>query len=670
MLMQAPRMLNLKTVLGEELCLTAFEGEEALSQLFCFELEMISDNLAVEAKSLIGTRATFSIKRPDGSPRFLDGFISQFCAGDEDVREEGRHRVYSAEVVPWLWFLTCTRDCRIFQDMNVVEIIEETFLRHGFKDFDTSRVRDHHPNREYCVQYCETAYDFVARLTQEEGIYWYFAHEDGKHTLVLADGVDAYYSCPEREVDYPRDVGTLAIADHITSWRHRYEFRTGRWAQTDFNFKTPSHNLMTSEQTIIGVPQMAKYEAYDYPGLYENGDDGRPLTRIRLEEQEVNHDLVEAESLCKTFAPGGMFTVGQHRVASEQGKTYTIQSIRHRATEPLAYETGSASEFDYRNRFTCIPQNVAFRPARTTPRPIVEGPQTAIVVGPPGEEIYTDEHARVKVQFHWDRVGSHDHKSSCWMRVSQVHAGKGWGAVDLPRVGEEVIVEFLEGNPDRPIINGRVYNAQNTPPFRLDGANNATNKTRRGNMTKTYKGGGFNEMSMDDTPGKEQLRMNAQYNMDTNVGNNQTQVVGVDRMARVGNNEVSEVGVDQSATIGSDQTTSVGNNQSIKVGNDITIDAGNTICIKAGTSITLKCGASKLHMNQGGFISLTGTVIAITGAVNTSMSAPITNVTGGVLLTECGGIVQIVGGLTQVRGAKVDVLGEKTVIKGSPITLN
>ena len=554
--------------------------------------------------------------------------------------------------------------------MNVVEIIEEVFDRFGFGDFETGLVQGHHPQREYCVQYRESAYDFVSRLTEEEGIFWYFKHENGKHTLVLPDGTVGYFDCPEREVDFPRDAGTRAIEDHITSWEHRYEFRTGSWSQADYNFKTPSHNLMTNEQSIINMPGMRNYEFYDYPGLYPTGDDGRSLTKVRLEEQEAEHDVVQAESLCKTFTPGGKFTIREHLASQEEGKTKLITTIQHTATEPSPYETGATSGFEYKNKITCIPDDVVFRPARTTARPIVEGPQTAVIVGPAGEEIYTDEHARVKVQFHWDRVGGYDQSSCCWMRVSQVHAGKGWGAVDLPRVGEEVIVDFLEGNPDRPIISGRVYNAEHMPPFPLDKANNATNKTRRGNKTKTYKGSGFNEMSMDDTPGKEQIRMNAQYNMDSAVGNNQTLKVGVDRSGNVGNNDA--------LTVGNDSTENVGNNKKLTVGNNQNINVGNKLVINAGSSITLKCGASKIYMNSGGVINITGTIITTAAAANASVVAPLTQVVGGAMLTTMGGVnvmsggvVQVYGGLASISGGKVDVAAAGTTsIKGGTITLN
>jgi type VI secretion system secreted protein VgrG len=461
---QATRLLGLKSPLGEnELLLTGFEGREAISQLFSFQLTMISENVSIAPTDIVGKNVTFSIKLADDSPRFFNGFVSRFGAGDED--EKGR-RVYAAEVVPWLWFLTRTTDCRIFQEMKVGDIIEKIFSDCGFTDFQV-KLSGNHPKREYCVQYRETDFNFVSRLLEEEGIFYFFTHKEGKHTLIMSDKKSDYVICQESEVAYPRDSSSRAIRDHITSWEHVYEFRTGKYAQTDYNFTTPSTNLMTNSKTVVKLPAVDKYEFYDYPGIYLNKSDGGDLTDLRMEEEEAQHDVVQATSLCRTFTPGGVFKVQKHRAGSEEGKKYVITSIEHSAIEPHGYETGVAASFDYRNKFTCIPDSVTARPQRTTRKPFVQGVQTAVVVGPSGEEIYPDEYGRVKVQFFWDREGKKDDKSSCWVRVSQNWAGQTWGGMFIPHVGQEVIVDFLEGDADRPIITGRVYNAEQTVPLEL-----------------------------------------------------------------------------------------------------------------------------------------------------------------------------------------------------------
>jgi type VI secretion system secreted protein VgrG len=349
-------------------------------------------------------------------------------------------------------------------------------------------------------------------------------------------------------------------------------------------------------------------------------------------------------------------------------------SVDYSASEYDSYGTGvyrdrsedKPEESSFENRFQAIPRDTPFRPRSKTPKPLVEGPQTAFVVGPAGEEIYTDEFGRVKVQFHWDREGKYDENSSVWMRVSQIHAGQKWGGIDLPRVGEEVIVDFLEGDPDQPIITGRVYNAGSMPPFSLPGE-----KTRSGMKSQTYKGAGYNEISMDDTAGKEQIRMNAQYNMDTAVGNNQTLIVNVDRTSKVGNND--------SLTVGVNSTENVGNNKTVKVGNNMNVNVGKKLVMNAGTSITLKCGASRIYMNAGGVITITGTIITTAAAANASVVAPLTQIVGGAMLTTIGGINMMNGAvchvgaasLASVAGPKVDVASPgTTAIKGSQITLN
>lgn len=599
-LTQADRVLNLHTPLGDDvLLLTAFQGREEMSRLFSFRLELISDNTSIAAADIVGQNVTISIEYADGERRFLNGFVTRFYAGDED--EEGR-RSYAAEVAPWLWFLTCTSDCRIFQNKAVPDIIEQIFDDLGFSDFDTGQIKGNHPEREYCVQYRETDFEFVSRLMEEEGIFYFFQHEDGKHTMKLADGKSAYVDCAENEVAYTRDVSPQAISAHLTRWEHRYEFRPGKWAQTDYNFETPSTSLMTNTNTVVQLPGNTGYEHYDYPGEYATTGDGDPLTKIRMEEDEVEYDVVHGSSGCRSFSPGGKFTITEHRASAEEGKTYVLTSVEHDAVEPKSYETGqSVASTDYTNSFTCIPDSVVFRPARTTRRPIVQGVQTAEVVGPAGEEIYPDQYGRVKVQFHWDREGEKDENSSCWIRVSQIHAGNGWGAMDIPRIGEEVVVSFLEGDPDRPLITGRVYHAESMPPYELPGSKNLYGI--KSNSTKG--GGGYNEYVFDDTKGNELIREHGQFDKDStiendlrehvlhdrsrDVTNNETILVGVDRTKTVGNNETLNVGANRTRNVGGSESVTIGMNRThtVAIAEVITIGAGQAITIGAGQAVTI-----------------------------------------------------------------------------------
>lgn len=586
---QATRFLNLKTPLGENvLLLTSFTGREEMSRLFSYQLDMISDKNDIKAADIVGKNVTFSVLLADESQRHFNGFVSRFVAGDED--SEGR-RNYRAEVVPWLWFLTQTADCRIFQEKSLPQIIKQIFDDLGFTDYEIKEIKGQHPKWEYCVQYRETDFNFVSRLMEQEGIFYFFKHESGKHTLVLSDQKGAYQDCQEKEVDFPTNTGTRAITDHLTSWEHRYQFRPGKWAQTDYNFETPSTSLMTNTNTLVQLPGVSKFEIYDYPGEYEAKADGDGDTKVRMEEEEVAHDVVWGTSLCKTFTPGHKFKTRKHRSSSEEGKRYVITSIQHHAQETRTYETGEVVGMDYSNSFTCIPDSVTFRPARTTPKPIVSGVQTAVVVGPGGEEIFVDKYGRVKVQFFWDREGKKDEKSSCFIRVSQNWAGKNWGIHFHPRIGQEVIVDFLEGDPDRPIITGRVYNAEQMPPYTLP-----DHKTRSGIKTRSTKDGtpdNFNEIRFEDKKGEEQLFIHAEKNQDIEVENDETHWVGRDRKKTIDRDEVTSVKRDRTETVDRDERISIGSNRTETVGKNERISIGENRTEEVGKEEAISIGASR-----------------------------------------------------------------------------
>ena len=597
---QGSRLLSFNVAgLGDnDLLLTSFSGYEEISRLFSFRMELISDKNDIAADQVVGKNVTFSLTLADDSPRFFNGFINRFSAGDED--ENGR-RNYSAEVVPWLWFLTQTADCRIFQNKTVPQIIEQIFGDLGFSDFETNEIQGDHKTWEYCVQYRETDFNFVSRLMEQEGICYFFRHEDGKHTLVLADQKNAYKDCGENEVIYPVDWGSRPVEDHITSWEHRYEFHSGKWAHTDFNFKKPSTSLMSQTNTKTDLANIKSYEVYDYPGEYSEKSEGDAEIKLRIEEEEVQHDVVDASSNCKTFTPGGKFKLIEHRSKSEEGNKYVVTAIQHTANETMPYESaGEVGGPEYSNTFTAIPDSVVYRPSRKTPKPIVSGVQTAIVVGPSGEEIYPDEFGRVKCQFHWDREGKFDENSSCWIRVSQIHAGKGFGAISLPRIGEEVIIDFLEGDPDRPIIIGRVYHAENMPPFGLpDGKNVSGMKSN-----STLGGGGYNEYVMDDTKGNELIREHGQFDKDSTIENDLREHVLHDRSRDVTNNETIEIGVDRTKTVGNNETLTVQNDRTRTVNNNESVTVAKMRTHTVGINEAITVGAAQ-EVTIGGLQAIT-----------------------------------------------------------------
>ncbi len=479
---QTQRLIKLKGPFGDqEVCAISFTADEAISRLPSFSLDFLSLNLKLTGKDIIGKNLTVEIQRFDDEgkvigSRFFDGYVNRLAGGELNTLQTVTYREYHVEIVPWLWFLTQASNCHIFfpdrKEKTILDIVEDVFKRKyhikpewdaGDADILKSRTVEH------CVQYRETDFNFVSRILEQFGVYYYFKHEDGKHTLVLSNK-PSYPPCVESSVDFPRQ--SLLIKDNcVTSWEHRFEFASGKYAHTDYNFETALENLESKSPKISTelAPGVTDYEIYDSPGDYQASGDGDQEARIRQEEEEVSHNRVHGGSSCKTFCAGHKFTLATHpdeKIKSLELGEYLITAINHRAIQP--FESGA--HIHYANSFSCIPAKYAFRPARLTPKPVVSGVQTGVVTGPAGEEIYTDEFGRVKVFFHWDRKtreikSSEGENCSCWIRVAQNMAGRKWGFMAIPRIGQEVVIEFLEGDPDRPLIVGSVYNSDQMPHY-------------------------------------------------------------------------------------------------------------------------------------------------------------------------------------------------------------
>ncbi len=688
---QAERHIAISTPLGKDvLLLRGFDGSEAISHLFHFNLDLLSENDSVPFKSVVGKNATLRILDAEGTERHWHGFISRFSQAGQNRR----FTTYHAEMVPWLWFLTRTADCRIFQNQKVPDIIQKIFKELSFHDFELRLYGDFTP-REYCVQYRETDFNFVSRLMEEEGIYYYFRHEQTKHVLVLANDPAAHETPPKQKTARYASTDAAPYEDVITEWQHGEEFRTGKWTQTDYNFETPSTDLSVS------VSGQNPYEIYDYPGEHQVRDEGDKLARIRLQEQAAHEAVSQGTGVCRHFSSGFKFTLQDH-YRRDLNQAYLLTAIRHSATQGGGYEPSDAEEEStYSNSFECIPFSTPFRPARVTPRPVVQGCQTAVVVGPAGEEIYTDKHGRVKVQFHWDREGKRDENSSCWIRVSHPSAGKGWGSLSIPRIGQEVVVDFLEGNPDQPIIVGRVYNAEQAPPFGMPAG--AMIGGLKSNSTKG--GGGYNEISMNDTKGKEMLTVHAQYDMSTTVKHDDTQLVETgDRTITVktgkhtetikgdaaitiqtGNHSLAVQTGTHTETIKGDTsivvqtgaysldvaantlthhvkgkvTENYDATQDTTVNGDVTIKSKTAkITVDASTEIYLHCGASMLSLKSDGTIKMEGTKIEISGGDSVKAGVGNQNVTcdkqkvatsGAAINSSAVGMHEITGALVKIN---------------------
>jgi type VI secretion system secreted protein VgrG len=547
------------------------QGDEAISQLFQFDLDLTSDERDIPFSDVVGHPALLTLETEKQAPRYVHGIVSRFEQGEEGKRLSAYH----ATLVPRAWRLLHRHDARIFQELKVPEIIEKVLTTAGLSGTDYRlAVLGQHPVREYCVQYRESDWAFISRLMEEEGIFCFFEHHPDKHVLVMADDPGVYkpIDAPATLVFRP-PLGALAHSESVARFWYAEEVRPGKVTLTDFNFKKPNLSLLASSQ----APDDPDLEVYDYPGEYDAPGDGASLTKVRLEEWQSIRKAGEGESGCMRFTPGYLFTLSEHG-RDEYNRRYLITRVHHSGAQPQMGEAGS-TEDSYLQRFQVIPDDVPFRPARRTQRPTVKGVQTAIVVGPGGEEIHTDEHGRVKVQFHWDRQGKHDEKSSCWIRVSQLWAGPGWGAMYIPRIGQEVIVDFIEGDPDRPIVVGRVYHGTNVPPYPLPAEK--TKSTIKSNSSPG--GGGSNEFRFEDKKGQEEIYLHGQkdwtikieHDKNQRVGHDETLEVGNDRTKTVKHDETLEVDHDRTKTVKHDETETVSHDQTETIGHDHTTTIAN-----------------------------------------------------------------------------------------------
>ena len=624
--------MQLKTTLGDtELVVNRFEGTEAISEPFEFRVGMLSENSDVDLQSLLRTKANITLAIPEGSARHIDGVwrqLKQLGIGKDGLA------IYEGVLVPSFWLLTLRSDCRIFQNMTVPDIVSKVLQDSGVSEFKLSLVKTY-PQREYCVQYRETNFNFISRLLEDEGIFYFFQHSADEHTLVLADDPSTITGCPGQD--------SVFFSLHAQAWGQEVEALapeasvfTGKVTLTDYDFEKPRNSLMVN----VGEND----EFYDYPGNYTETSDGNRISNIRLQEEEAERATVNGSGRCRGFLPGYKFKLKGH-FRDDADIEYALLSVRHEAVDNSYFASDqNVSQFEYSNTFKAIPASTPYRPPRVTPKPVIHGVQTAVVVGKSGEEIWVDQYGRVKVQFFWDRLGKKDENSSCWIRVSQIWAGKGWGWVTLPRIGQEVIVDFLEGDPDRPIITGRVYNADQTTPYTLP-----DNQTQSGIRTRSSKGGGnsnYNEIVFEDKMGSEKFSMHAEKDMDTSVEHDDSQLVENNRTITVKGTHTETITKDTSIEITQgnySMTIDSGNEtRTLKQGNQsTTLNLGNisvkcdlgSISMEAMQSITLKVGENSIKIDQMG-IELNGLMIKVSGQINTQVS-------GEVMLMLKGGITMI-----------------------------
>ncbi|MCR4539978.1 type VI secretion system tip protein VgrG [Pseudomonas sp. 18.1.10] len=613
---QASRLAKITSPLGPDvLLLNAMGGGEELGRLFTYELQLTSLDANIDLNQLLGKPMSVGLQLADGGERHFHGIVAR-CSQDID---QGQFASYQVVLRPWFWLLSRTSDCRIFQNLTIPQIIKQVFRDLGFSDFEDALSRPYR-EWEYCVQYRETSFDFVSRLMEQEGIYYFFRHEQDRHVLVLADAYGAHTTVPGYASIpyYPKDEQQRE-RDHMHNWHLAQQVQPGSLELNDYDFQRPSASI--DVRSAMPRPHTAgDYPLYDYPGTYVQSQDGEHYARTRIEALQTLHEQIEFSGNARGLGSGHLFSLtGFSR--QDQNREYLIVGIRYHITQESLESGGGSGAAQFSSSLNCIAAQQSFRPLASTHRPIVKGPQTALVVGPKGEEIWTDQYGRVKVHFYWDRHDQSNENSSCWIRVSQSWAGKNWGSMQIPRIGQEVIVSFLEGDPDRPIITGRVYNAEQTVPYDLP-----ENATQSGMKSRSSKGGtpaNFNEIRMEDKKGLEQLYIHAERNQDI--------VVEVDESHSVGHDRNKSIGHDEVVTVGNDRLRAVKHDDMLMVGFSKTDAISKSYLIEVGENLRLVCGKSVLELNASGQINLTGVQINVYSEGSSEIN------TGGNLHLNIGG---------------------------------
>lgn len=670
-----------------------FSGWESLSRPFTFLVDLVCDDPDLDLEAPIGQPACLTLRGRlfEGSrySRHVHGVIERFL----QVGAGLRHSRYQATLVPTIKPLAFTRNSRIFQKQSGPAVTQKV-LR-GDKvpsEWISTILHGNYGLRDYLVQYQESDLDFVQRLWEEEGIFYFFEHASDKDKLVLGDGGYAFADLPVYGETRLHDKPQLH-EECLFEFRAESVLCPGATVLRDFKFKQPTLDLEATAE----ADRFTDHKMYYFPGEYVEPSLGKKLAQLRLEELQCQKGRYVGVGTVRAMLPGHKFSLAGHR-RGDNNQEYLIVAVEHRGTQPAALgeETGAKRQSSYQNRIECIPAKVPFRPERKTPRPNISGVQTAVVVGPPGEEIHCDEHGRVKVQFHWDREGMRDEHSSCWIRVSQPWGGTGQGGMFIPRVNQEVVVQFLEGDPDRPLIVGRVYNGENPVPHGLPAAKNIS--TIR--SASTPGGNGYNEIKFDDSKGKEEMFLHAQFDRNEvtehdqtlKVINNQSENVGVDRTRQVGHDEQISIGNDRSRQVGSNESIQIGANRTKTIGGNETITisgnqsqtvaqnqslqvAGSQSLSISGTQSTTVSQAASETVGLAKALSVGAAYqISVGGALNTTVGAASAEEVGLTKTTIVGLRADIIVGAAKIRvekSGKITIEGTEFVLKSNgPVTFN
>lgn len=596
----------------------SFTGRETVSAPFEFTIELVSTSSSIDMPSLLGKRALLTIADKSGATRPVHGYIRQI----EQLHTATRFTHYRCELVPRFWFLGKNSDHRIFQGKSVIEIIETILKEQMFteKDFSFKCFNKYEP-REYCVQYSESDLHFISRLCEEEGIFFYFDHSEEAHCMCFCDMPGGPSIPGESELRYLPGPGMLEETAVINQLRVRHSINSDAAEYREWNFTHPRLDLTVNQTGYPKAPAPAGLDMqnYKYPHLYQLQTPGKRYADLQVLRQRTFNQWIEGTSDVSRLLPSFTFKVTGHSCKDVNEKGWWVTSTYHSGDQPQALEQDAPDRgMRYTSAFTAIPDNVRFVPELMHPKTLIHGQQTALVTGPEGEEIYPDQYGRVKVQFFWDREGQGNELTSCWIRVSQGWAGGQYGSVALPRVGHEVIVSFLEGNPDRPLITGRVYHALNMPPYALP-----EHKTRMAIRSKTHKGDGYNELRFEDMKGNEQVFIHGQRDQDIIIENDSREWVKGNEHMLVEKDHVEEIKGISSTQAAKDRMEATGEKRTVTIGGDEAHQTGGSYHLKVNNNVFMEgmtCGVVEMHQEltlkaPGGFIHIDGTGITIEGKV-------------------------------------------------------
>ncbi|EHJ4071499.1 type VI secretion system tip protein VgrG [Salmonella enterica] len=614
------------------LLFASLDGGETLSELFSYVVQLktpdtlnlgyVSPAANLPLKPMVGKDLCVNIELDGGGKRHISGLVTAARV----VGHEGRSVTYELRMEPWVKLLTHTSDYKAFQNKTVVDILDEVLAEYPYPV--EKRLVESYPVRTWQVQYGETDFDFLQRLMQEWGIYWWFEHSEDSHTLVLADAISAHKACPDSPLVEWHQEGLKLDKEFIHTITANESLRTGQWVLDDFDFTKP-RSLLANTVANPRETGHATYEHYEWPGDYFDKSEGEMLTRIRMEAQRSPGSRVLGGGNIRTLMTGYTFTLMNHPTAELNQEYLLAQTTLF--VQDNAQHSGQDQHFTFSTSFELHPTREVYRPQRTISKPHTKGPQSAIVTGPAGQEIWTDQYGRVKVQFGWDRYGKRDENSSCWIRVSYPWAGKGFGMIQIPRIGQEVLVDFKNGDPDLPIIVGRTYNQDTMPPWGLPGM-----ASQSGIFSHSLYGGptNGNMLRFDDKTGAEEVKFHAEKDLNTTVKNNETHTVNADRTKTIIHNETTKIHIDRTEDVFGKHTETIKGNRNVKVTEGdqlLTVEKGiREVTVKTGTStetvekdisitsisgaihltaktqITLTVGKSSLTMNSDGTITLNG----------------------------------------------------------------